>query len=147
VDRSALPAPVFTARPFREPAAGTERLVAEVFAELLGVDRVGADDDFFERGGNSLLATRVTARLGAAVDLRIPVRVLFGAPTVAACARELTRLTRQDRRPALRAQARPDRLPLSPAQQRMWFLNRFDIGTAAYNIPVVLRLSGALDTA
>ncbi|MGW4635099.1 amino acid adenylation domain-containing protein [Nocardia sp. NPDC004415] len=147
VDRSALPAPVFTARPFREPAAGTERLVAEVFAELLGVDRVGADDDFFERGGNSLLATRVTARLGAAVDLRIPVRVLFGAPTVAACAREITRLTRQDRRPALRAKARPDRLPLSPAQQRMWFLNRFDTGTAAYNIPVVLRLSGALDTA
>src|SRR5690606_12328023 len=70
-----------------------------------------------------------------------------GAPTVAACAREITRLTRQDRRPALRAQARPDRLLLSPAQQRMWFLNRFDTGTAAYNIPVVLRLSGALDTA
>ncbi|WP_278265689.1 non-ribosomal peptide synthetase [Nocardia sp. AG03] len=147
VDRTALPAPEFTARAYREPAPGTERLVAEVFAELLGVDRVGADDDFFERGGNSLLATRVTARLGTAVDLRIPVRVLFAAPTVAACAREIARLTREDRRPALRAQQRPDRLPLSPAQQRMWFLNRFDTGTAAYNIPVVLRLSGALDVA
>ncbi|MFF2083373.1 amino acid adenylation domain-containing protein [Nocardia sp. NPDC058176] len=145
LDRKALPAPEFAARPFRAPAAGLERTVAEVFAEILGVDRVGADDNFFDRGGNSLLATRLTARLGAAVDLRVPVRVLFAAPTVAQCAAELARLTRADRRPALRAHPRPDRVPLSPAQQRMWFLNRFDTGTAAYNIPVVLRLTGALD--
>ncbi|MEV0334299.1 amino acid adenylation domain-containing protein [Nocardia sp. NPDC050717] len=146
LDRTALPAPSFTAHPYREPSTALERTVAAVFADVLGVDRVGADDNFFDRGGNSLLATRLTARLGAAVDLRVPVRVLFAAPTVAACAAELARLTRADRRPALRATARPDRIPLSPAQQRMWFLNRFDTRTAAYNIPIVLRLTGALDT-
>ncbi|GEM29213.1 hypothetical protein NN3_02200 [Nocardia neocaledoniensis NBRC 108232] len=146
LDRTALPAPSFTARPYREPSTALERTVAAVFADVLGVDRVGADDDFFDRGGNSLLATRLTARLGAAVELRVPVRVLFAAPTVAACAAELARLTRADRRPALRGMPRPDRIPLSPAQQRMWFLNRFDTRTAAYNIPVVLRLTGALDT-
>ncbi|APE35245.1 hypothetical protein BOX37_16280 [Nocardia mangyaensis] len=145
LDRKALPAPEFAAQPFREPAAGLERTVAEVFAEVLGVDRVGADDNFFDRGGNSLLATRLTARLSAAVDLRVPVRVLFAAPTIAQCAAELARLTKAGRRPALRAHPRPDRVPLSPAQQRMWFLNRFDTATAAYNIPVVLRLTGALD--
>ncbi|MGS2811124.1 amino acid adenylation domain-containing protein [Nocardia sp. MW-W600-9] len=147
LDRKALPAPVFAARPYRRPASGLERTVAGVFAEVLGIDRVGADDNFFERGGNSLLATRLTARLSAAVDVRVPVRVLFAAPTVAECAAEVSRLTRASRRPALRAQARPERLPLSPAQQRMWFLNRFDTRTSAYTIPVVLRLTGALDVA
>ncbi|WP_342799871.1 amino acid adenylation domain-containing protein [Nocardia sp. No.11] len=147
LDRQALPAPVFTARPYRRPANGLERTVAGVFAEVLGIEQVGADDNFFERGGNSLLATRLSARLSAAVAVRVPVRVLFAAPTVAECAAEVSRLTRAGRRPALRAQARPERLPLSPAQQRMWFLNRFDTRTSAYTIPVVLRLGGALDVA
>ncbi|WKG12614.1 amino acid adenylation domain-containing protein [Nocardia sp. PE-7] len=146
IDRNALPAPEFVTRAYREPATGLERTVAAVFAEVLGAERVGADDNFFDLGGNSLLATRLTARLGAAVDLRVPVRVLFAAPTVAECAREIAGLTRAAHRPALAARPRPDRIPLSPAQQRMWFLNRFDTGTAAYNIPVVLRLTGALDT-
>ncbi|MFD4458849.1 amino acid adenylation domain-containing protein [Nocardia sp. NPDC058480] len=146
IDRNALPAPEFATRTYREPAPGLERTVAEVFAEVLGAERVGADDNFFDLGGNSLLATRLTARLGAAVDIRVPVRVLFAAPTVAECAHEIAGLTRAAHRPALQARPRPDHIPLSPAQQRMWFLNRFDTGTAAYNIPVVLRLTGALDT-
>ncbi|MEV6655492.1 amino acid adenylation domain-containing protein [Nocardia fluminea] len=146
IDRNALPAPEFTTHTYRAPAAGLERTVAEVFAEVLGAERVGADDNFFDLGGNSLLATRLTARIGAALGIRVPVRVLFAAPTVAECAHEITGLTRAARRPALEARPRPDRIPLSPAQQRMWFLNRFDTGTAAYNIPVVLRLTGDLDT-
>ncbi|TCJ96815.1 non-ribosomal peptide synthetase [Nocardia alba] len=146
IDRNALPAPEFATRTYREPAAGLERTVAAVFAEVLGAERVGADDNFFDLGGNSLLATRLTARIGAAVDIRVPVRVLFAAPTVAECAREIAGLARAARRPALRASPRPARIPLSPAQQRMWFLNRFDAATAAYTIPVVLRLTGALDT-
>ncbi|MFC4373473.1 amino acid adenylation domain-containing protein [Nocardia halotolerans] len=145
LDRKALPAPQFVSRPYRRPAAGLEETVADIFAEVLGAERVGAEDNFFDLGGNSLLATRVTARLSTAVDLRVPVRVLFAAPTVADCARAVLGLTRASGRPALRAQPRPDRVPLSPAQQRMWFLNRFDTATAAYNIPVVLRLTGALD--
>ncbi|MFC9660091.1 amino acid adenylation domain-containing protein [Nocardia sp. NPDC127606] len=146
IDRTALPAPEFATRIYREPAAGLERTVAEVFAEVLGAERVGADDNFFDLGGNSLLATRLTARIGAALDIRVPVRVLFAAPTVAECAHEIAGLARAARRPALRARPRPDHIPLSPAQQRMWFLNRFDTATAAYNIPVVLRLTGELDT-
>ncbi|MFD3592555.1 amino acid adenylation domain-containing protein [Nocardia sp. NPDC058640] len=145
IDRNALPAPEFATRTYREPAPGLERAVADVFAEVLGAERVGADDNFFDLGGNSLLATRLTARLSAAVDIRVPVRVLFAAPTVAECAVEIAGLTRAVGRPALRSQPRPAQIPLSPAQQRMWFLNRFDTGTAAYNIPVVLRLSGALN--
>ncbi|MFD6454521.1 amino acid adenylation domain-containing protein, partial [Nocardia sp. NPDC060220] len=146
IDRTALPAPEFVTRTYRAPAAGLERTVAEAFAEVLGAERVGADDSFFDLGGNSLLATRLTARIGAALDIRVPVRVLFAAPTVAECAHEIAGLARAARRPALRARPRPDHIPLSPAQQRMWFLNRFDTGTAAYNIPVVLRLTGYLDT-
>ncbi|MFC8380964.1 amino acid adenylation domain-containing protein [Nocardia sp. NPDC057272] len=146
IDRTALPAPEFATRAYRAPAAGLERTVAEAFAEVLGAERVGADDNFFDLGGNSLLATRLTARIGAALDIRVPVRVLFAAPTVAACAHEIAGLARAARRPALRARPRPDHIPLSPAQQRMWFLNRFDTATAAYNIPVVLRLTGELDT-
>ncbi|TQM25439.1 non-ribosomal peptide synthase protein (TIGR01720 family)/amino acid adenylation domain-containing protein [Nocardia bhagyanarayanae] len=144
LDRNALPEPEFAARTYREPSTVSERIVAEVFAEVLGVERIGADDHFFELGGNSLLATRVTARLGAAVNARVPVRLLFAAPTVAGCARDLAKLTGGGR-PALVAGPRPERVPLSPAQQRMWFLNRFDTGSTAYNIPVAIRLTGELD--
>ncbi|KAF0846967.1 amino acid adenylation domain-containing protein [Nocardia caishijiensis] len=147
IDRTALPAPEFVGRPYREPAAGTERTVAGVFADVLGVERVGADDNFFDLGGNSLLATRLAARLSAAVGTRVPVRALFAAPTVAGCAAAITASAQRRARPALVAGPRPPRVPLSPAQQRMWFLNRFDTGTAAYTIPVVLRLTGVLDTA
>ena len=75
LDRKALPAPEFgRRRQFRAPATPAEEIVAGVFAEVLGVERVGADDDFFDLGGNSLIATRVVARLGAALDTRMPVR-------------------------------------------------------------------------
>nr|WP_067542431.1 non-ribosomal peptide synthetase [Nocardia crassostreae] len=145
LDRKALPAPEFAARPYREPATAAERIVAGVLAEVLGRDRIGADDDFFELGGNSLLATRVTARLGIALEVQVPVRMLFAAPTVAGLAREIAKLATEHKRPVLVAGERPQHIPLSPAQQRMWFLNRFDTTSAAYNIPVALRLSGALD--
>ncbi|NNH70511.1 non-ribosomal peptide synthetase [Nocardia uniformis] len=145
LDRSALPAPEFATRAYREPSTVAERTVADVFAEVLGREQVGAEDNFFELGGNSLLATRVTARLGMTVDTRVPVRLLFSAPTVAGLAREIATLTDTATRPALVAGPRPEHIPLSPAQQRMWFLNRFDTESAAYNIPVAMRLTGTLD--
>ncbi|WP_306362892.1 non-ribosomal peptide synthetase [Nocardia sp. CC227C] len=145
LDRKALPEPSSPARAYREPATATERAVAEVFAAVLGLDRVGADDDFFELGGNSLLATRVSARLGAAAGAPVPVRLVFTAPTVAGLAAELAAIGGAPARPALTSRPRPERIPLSPAQQRMWFLNRFDAESTAYNIPVALRVSGALD--
>ncbi|MEV6275315.1 amino acid adenylation domain-containing protein [Nocardia sp. NPDC051832] len=145
LDRKALPAPEFAPSTYREPATAGERAVAAVFADVLGIERAGADDNFFALGGNSLLATRVTARLGEAVHARIPVRLLFTAPTVAELARRLADTTGTRDRRALVARPRPQHIPVSPAQQRMWFLNRFDTQSAAYNIPLALRLTGALN--
>ncbi|WP_439956810.1 amino acid adenylation domain-containing protein, partial [Nocardia fusca] len=147
LDRKALPEPVFEAREFRAPSTPIEEIVAGVFAEVLGIERVGADDDFFALGGNSLIATQVAARLGAALDTTVPVRMLFEASTVAALAAAAETATGRGDLPVLAPRARPERVPLSLAQQRMWFLNRFDGRSAAYNIPMAVRLSGDLDVA
>nr|WP_255325557.1 non-ribosomal peptide synthase/polyketide synthase [Rhodococcus ruber] len=146
LDRKALPAPVFEAREFRAPTTVTEEAVARVFAEVLGLEQVGLDDDFFALGGNSLLATQVASRLGAALDVRVPIRALFESPTVEALAVSVQHQSADARRP-LEARPRPERIPLSLAQQRMWFLNRFDTDTAAYNVPMAIRLTGTLDVA
>ncbi|MEV6062150.1 amino acid adenylation domain-containing protein [Nocardia asteroides] len=148
LDRAALPTPVFTARGFRAPATPAEQVVADVFAALLlrdGSGRVGADDDFFELGGDSLLAAQAVARIGAALDVRVPVQAVFEAPTVAALANKAEQHRVSGRAPALVPQQRPALIPLSYAQQRMWFLNRFDPASAVDNIPVAVRLSGRLD--
>ncbi|MDV7267921.1 amino acid adenylation domain-containing protein, partial [Rhodococcus oxybenzonivorans] len=147
LDRKALPAPTFEARVFRAPATATESVVAEVFADVLGVERVGLDDDFFALGGNSLIATQVAARLGRALDSRVPVRELFDAPTVEALAARVAVLAGSGGGTALVAAPRPERIPLSSAQNRMWFLNRFDPESAAYNLPLAIRLTGTLNVA
>ncbi|MGV9639595.1 condensation domain-containing protein, partial [Nocardia rhamnosiphila] len=110
-----------------------------------GVQRVGADDDFFALGGNSLIATQVAARLGAALDTQVPVRLLFEASTVTALAAAAETAAGRGNLPVLAPRERPERVPLSLAQQRMWFLNRFDRDSVAYNIPMAIRLSGDLD--
>src|SRR5690606_3016196 len=145
LDRKALPEPTFETREFRAPSTPIEEIVAGVFADVLGVQRVGADDDFFALGGNSLIATQVAARVGQALDAQVPVRVLFEASTVAAVAARIQEQAGTGTRKALVAGPRPERVPLSSAQQRMWFLNRFDRASAAYNLPFAIRLSGALD--
>ena len=99
--------------------------------------RVGADDDFFDLGGNSLIATQVAARLGAALDTRVPVRAAVrGADGGRARGRRLEPAAGAGPRRALVAGPRRTAVPLSLAQQRMWFLNQFDPISAAYNIPV-----------
>ncbi|RVW06847.1 non-ribosomal peptide synthetase [Prescottella agglutinans] len=147
LDRQALPAPVFEAKEFRAPATATEELVASVFADILDTPRVGRGDDFFELGGNSLIATQVVSRLSAAVGAQIPVRAVFEASTVEALAAHVAEASGGDARPALVADARPERIPLSLAQQRMWFLNRLEPESAVNNIPIAVRLSGDLDVA
>nr|WP_243654735.1 non-ribosomal peptide synthase/polyketide synthase [Nocardia alba] len=147
LDRKALPEPEFEAQTFRAPSTPIEEIVAGVFADVLGVERVGADDDFFALGGNSLLATQVAARLGAALDSRVPVRLLFEASTVAGLAVKVEQGAGAGGRRALVAGPRPDQVPLSLAQQRMWFLNQFDTASSVNNIPVAVRLTGALDVA
>nr|WP_246351321.1 non-ribosomal peptide synthetase [Nocardia barduliensis] len=147
LDRKALPEPEFEVQAFRAPSTPIEEIVASVYAEVLGVERVGADDDFFALGGNSLLATQVAARIGAALDTRIPVRTIFEAATVAGLAvKAAQRAGRGGGKPIV-ARPRPERIPLSLAQQRMWFLNQFDTASVVDNIPVAVRLTGRLDLA
>ncbi|MFD6217902.1 amino acid adenylation domain-containing protein, partial [Nocardia salmonicida] len=150
LDRAVLPEPVFPhAAADIAPRTSAEQLVADVYREVLGATRVSALDNFFDLGGNSLTATKVAARLSDAFGTDVAVRALFETPTVDALARELDSIGRQagpgtgHRR--LVPQQRPDRIPLSPAQARMWFLNQFDTSAAVYNVPVVVRISGPLD--
>ncbi|WP_067861092.1 non-ribosomal peptide synthetase [Nocardia shimofusensis] len=150
LNRKALPEPVFETKSFRAPGTAVEQSVAGVYADLLGRDEVGLDDDFFALGGNSLLATRVIARLNEAHDAALDVRALFQAPTVAALAQRIVPGAGSARpgrggRVALTAGPRPATVPLSPAQQRMWVLNRMDPSSVAYNIPFALQIAGALD--
>ena len=147
LDRAALPDPEFETRAFRAPATPVEEIVAGVFGDVLGADRIGRDDDFFAMGGNSLLATQVAARVGDALDTKVLVRSIFETPTVAGLAAEVETHAGSGRRQPLLAGLRPQQVPLSPAQLRMWFINQFDPGSAAYHIPVAIRLSGELDTA
>ncbi len=145
IDRKALPAPVFAATPFRAPQTQTEKIVAGVFAEVLGVDRVGLDDDFFALGGDSLIATRVSARLQLALGREVPVRYLFDASTVGDLADYLHRHRGGAARPPLRVMPRPERVPLSFAQSRLWFLDQLQGSSPVYNMAVGLRLGGRLD--
>ncbi|QYB06396.1 amino acid adenylation domain-containing protein [Rhodococcus sp. USK10] len=147
LDRSALPDPVPAATDFEAPHTQAERVVATVFAEVLGLDLVGRDENFFALGGTSLSATRAVSRIGAAMETSVPVRAVFDTPTVSALAAAVTEQTDGAAHVALTVRPRPPRVPLSPAQQRLWFLARLAPGSPEYNIPMALRLDGTLDVA
>ncbi|MFF5983015.1 amino acid adenylation domain-containing protein [Streptomyces olindensis] len=145
LNRAALPDPAETqdsaGRPPRSPQ---EEILCGLFAEILSRPRVSIDDDFFAVGGHSLAAMRLVGRIRSVLDVDLPISVLFEAPTVAALAARVTGASAS--RAPLVAGPRPERLPASPAQQRLWFLGRFEEpGSPTYNVPVVLRLTGTLD--
>ena len=133
-----------------EPRNELEKQVAEIWADTFQVEQVGIQDNFFRLGGHSLLATQVAARLSDALGMEVPLRRLFEAPTVA----ELARVIEQQmveggkqRVPQMVRVSREQPLPLSFAQQRLWFIDQLEPGRASYNVPLAVRLDGKLDIA
>ncbi|MDB1085975.1 amino acid adenylation domain-containing protein [Streptomyces sp. ACA25] len=132
----------------RGPRTPQEEILCGVFADLLGHDRVAPDDNFFVSGGHSLLGVRLVNRLRSVLGVRVGLRDLFLEPTPAGLARRLAEEgTTADSREAPAAGERPELLPLSYAQRRLWFLNELEGPGASYTIPVVLRLDEPLDPA
>src|SRR6266566_5961562 len=140
VDRAALPAPDAT-RPevggrYVAPRTETERVLAGIWAQVLGIDRVGAEDNFFALGGHSLLATRVISRIRRVFGAEVPVAALFDQPTVSALAAVIAGTDAGPAAPPVVPVPRDERLPLSFAQQRLWFLAQLEPGSTEYNVPV-----------
>ncbi|MBV9774092.1 MAG: AMP-binding protein, partial [Gemmatimonadetes bacterium] len=150
LDRRALPAPEIggDAGAYVAPRTPTEERLAGIYADVLGAGPVSIDADFFAVGGHSLLATRVISRVREAFGVDLPLRALFEEPTAAGLATRVDAMLRAGgatQAPPLVRVSRDGEIPLSFAQQRLWFLDRMEPGSATYNMPAALRLRGALD--
>lgn len=149
INRRALPAPGQsrdTAATYVAPRTPLEETLAKIWRDVLHVDKVGVNDNFFSLGGHSLLATQVVSRIRQAANVELPLRHLFEWPTIAELGLAISELKASQAvvLPPIQAAPRDQALPLSFAQQRLWFLNQLDPDSPVYNIPMTLRLSGVL---
>nr|AKO90064.1 MPS1 [Mycobacterium avium subsp. paratuberculosis] len=144
LDRKALPAPDYQdADRYRAPSTAVEEILVGIYGQVLGLERVGVDDSFFDLGGDSLSAMRLIAAVNASLNTDLGVRTVFEAPTAAELALRVG--SEADRPEPLVAGERPAVIPLSFAQTRLWFIDQFQGPSPMYNITVALRLSGRLD--
>nr|QEO74781.1 condensation domain-containing protein [uncultured bacterium] len=151
IDRKRLPAPELERerleQSYKAPRTQIEEVVLRIWQAVLRVEQIGIHDNFFELGGHSLLATQVVWRVGQTLGVELPIRTLFEAPTVAELSREAEQALLNETAgagPPITRVERRDALPLSFAQQRLWFLQQLDPESGAYNIPVGVRLTGSL---
>ena len=163
VDRKSLPAPSKDAQGIKgesdPPRTAVEKVLAEIWAGVLQLEKIGIYDNFFEAGGHSLLAVKMMSRVRTILEMELPLRTLFEAPTIAELGDRIDRIitkieTRQpgDSKtmgrtvlPPIPQRSNPDRSVLSFAQQRLWFLEQYEPNKYYYNIPSVRRLKGKLD--
>jgi pristinamycin I synthase-3/4 len=143
INRRALPAPDRRSESYFAPRTPQEEILCSIFADVLSLDRVGVEDDFFSLGGHSLLATRLVSQVRMSFGIELPLRTLFEAPTVRLLAEHVSKADKV-RAPLVR-QPRPERIPLSYAQRRLWFIDQLEGSSAEYNMPQALRLRGKLD--
>jgi amino acid adenylation domain-containing protein len=145
LDRHALPQPKVHSESPKLPQTPQEKVLCELFAEVLELEHVGVEDNFFILGGHSLLAMLLVSRIQARMEFEIPVAVIFQHPTVSSLSQVLGQSQTGNARPLLGPQPRPERLPLSYAQRRMWFIHQLQETTAEYNLTEALHLKGELD--
>ena len=150
VDRRLLPAPETTTSEstYAGPRTPVEELLVGVWQEVLRLKEIGIHDNFFELGGHSLLATRVSSKLRQRLGMELPVRILFERPTISAIAEWLEESERRAAgvgSPEIKRRESDQELPLSFAQQRLWFLDQLEPGTSFYSIPAAVQMSGRLD--
>ncbi|MGH4020308.1 MAG: amino acid adenylation domain-containing protein, partial [Pseudonocardiaceae bacterium] len=148
LDRRALPAPdrgAVAGASYVAPRTEVERALASIWAELLGMEQVGIEDNFFELGGDSIVSVRALSRIRAAFGVDLSTRAVFDAPTVARLAELLPTARGADDAERIAPTPREHVLPLSSAQQRLWFLDDLTSGGIEYNTGIGLRLSGVLE--
>ncbi|WP_156748164.1 non-ribosomal peptide synthetase, partial [Mycobacterium sp. 1465703.0] len=144
LDARALPAPDYrTVDNYRAPSTAVEEILAGIYAQVLGAERVGVDDSFFDLGGDSLTTMRLVTAINSALESDLPVRVVFEAPTVAQLAPRIAE--NAGGLEPLVAGERPEAVPLSFAQNRLWFIDQFQGPSPLYNMAAALRLRGRLD--